>query len=87
MGRDEFSVCQFFADPNQPPEWVRCHVSAEEAVKAACHYTTSVGARFGFVERVIITDGGDCTVFDWRKGVGVVWPKTMQKHSPEESNQ
>lgn len=78
MGREEFSVWQYFSDPEQAPECVRRYVSAEEAVKAACHYTTSVGARSGFVERVIITDGGDCTVFDWRKGIGVIWPEKLE---------
>ena len=78
MGREEFSVWQFFSDPEQAPECVRQWVSAAEAVKAACHYTTSVGARFGLVERVIITDGGDCTVFEWRKGVGIVWPELLE---------
>lgn len=77
MGREEFSVWQFFADPEQQPECVRRHVSAPEAVKAACHYTTSVGARSGFVERVIITDGGDCTVFEWQKGIGIIWPEKL----------
>jgi hypothetical protein len=76
MNQPEFSVCQFFIDGSH--EYVRERVGAEEAVKAACHYTTSVGARFGFVERVIITDGGDNTVFDWRKGVGVVWPEVIK---------
>ena len=75
MNEPEFSVCQFFIDGSH--EYVRRFVSAEEAVKAACHYTTSVGAKLGVVERVIITDGGDCTVFDWRKGVGVIWPEKV----------
>jgi len=78
MGREEFSVWQFFADPEQEAECVRRYVSAAEAVKAACHYTTSVGARTGFVDRVIITDGGDCTVFEWKKGLGVVWPELLE---------
>jgi hypothetical protein len=75
MGRDEFSVRQFF--DNGEHEYVRRFVSADEAVEAACHYITSVGARFGFVERVIITDGGDCTVFEWKKGIGITWLGAM----------
>jgi hypothetical protein len=79
MGMQEYSVCQFFAGhTGQEPEWVRWNVSADEAVKAACHYTTSVAARFGFVDRVIITDGLDCLVFDWRKGVGIIWPEKLK---------
>lgn len=67
-----FSVVQFFPDGQY--EYVRSRVEAEEAVKAAQHYCTSVGARMGTTRRVIITDGGDCTVFEWVFGKGVVFP-------------
>lgn len=70
---NEFSVCQFFQDETY--EYVRRFVSAEEAVTAAKHYCTSVGARLGTTVRVIITDGGDCTNFEWKFGEGVVYPK------------
>lgn len=69
---DEFSVHQFF--PDDTSECVRQFVSAEEAVTAAHHYTTSVGARIGTTRRVIITDGDDFTVFEWKAGEGVTHP-------------
>lgn len=69
--RPEFSVVQFFS--NGTYEYVRRFVGAEEAVKAAKHYTESVGARMGMVEKVIITDGGDCTCFQWEHGKGVTF--------------
>jgi hypothetical protein len=72
MSTGEFSVCQFF--PGGDYEYVRSGVGAEEAVKAAHHYANSVGAKLGTTMRVIITDGGDCTVFEWRFGEGVVFP-------------
>ena len=72
MSESEFSVCQFFEDDSN--EYVRRFVSAEEAVTAARHYTTSVGAKLGTTKRVIITDGGDCCVFEWIFGKGVVFP-------------
>ena len=68
----EYSVVQFFEDGNY--EYVRRWVTAEEACKAAKHYTTSVGARLGFTKRVIITDGGDFTNFEWKYGEGVTFP-------------
>lgn len=68
----EFSVCQFFKDGSY--EYVRRFVTAEEAVLAARHYTRSIGAQIGTTERVIITDGGDCTNFEWRFGEGVTYP-------------
>lgn len=67
-----FNVVQFFKDESY--EYVCRNVSAEEAVQAAKHYTTSVGARIGTTRRVIITDSGDCTNFEWKFGEGVVFP-------------
>lgn len=76
---NEFSVCQFFDDGSY--EYVRRFVSAEEAMKAVQHYTTSVGARIGTTVRVIITDGGDYTNFEWKFGEGVTFPtKEDMKH-------
>lgn len=75
MGSPEFSVCQFLSDGSY--EYVRRFVFAKEAIEAAHHYCTSVGAKAGFVERVIITDGGDCTVFEWKKGIGIIWPEKL----------
>lgn len=72
-GRDEFSVAQFFEDGTY--EYVRRWVSAEEAKKAFEHYTTNVSAHYGFVRRVIITDGGDNTNVEWKYGEGITFPK------------
>lgn len=69
---NEFSVAQFFQDGTY--EYVRRFVSADEAMKAVVHYTNSVGVRLGLVKRVIITDGGDCTCFEWQHGLGVTFP-------------
>ena len=38
------------------------------------HISNSVGGKIGTTNRVIITDGGDSCCFDWRFGVGVVFP-------------
>jgi hypothetical protein len=74
----EYSVCQFFE--NEQYEYVRRFVSAEEAVRAFQHYTSSVGARLGITVRVIITDAGDCTNMEWQFGKGVTFPpsETLQ---------
>lgn len=63
---DKFNVVQFFVDGQY--EYVRRAVSAEEAVKAAQHYTQSVGARIGTTKCVIVTDMMDCTCFEWEDG-------------------
>jgi hypothetical protein len=69
---ETFSVCQFFRDGTS--EYVRRNVPAKEAVEAAQHYTSSVAASLGMVERVIITDSGDQTNFEWQHGKGVTYP-------------
>lgn len=68
----EFSVCQFF--PSGDYEYVRRWVSAEEAIQAFKHYTTSVGASMGTTTEVIVTDGGDCTNMHWKYGEGIIFP-------------
>lgn len=81
---NEFSVYQFFQDGMY--EKVRELVNAEEAVKAAHHYCNSVAAKLGVVTRVIITDGGDSCVFEWKLGEGVVFPPPAEKPAtPKES--
>jgi hypothetical protein len=68
----EFSVYQFF--PDGTSEHIRSHVSPEEAMNVALHYCTSVGARLGTTRRVIITDAGDCTNFEWTFDEGITFP-------------
>ena len=79
---NEFSVCQFFL--NGQYEYVRRFVSAEEAMQAFQHYTTSVGARSGFTTRVIITDGGDNTNMEWKYAKGITFPQKEDLTSTSE---
>jgi hypothetical protein len=74
----EFSVCIFY--PNDTYEYVRRYVSAEEAVTVAKSYTERPAALIGVINRVIITDGGDCTNFEWKFGKGVTYPKKEEVH-------
>lgn len=69
----EFNVVQFF--PNGEYEYVRRGVDLETAVHVAKHYCTCVGAKVGTTVRVIITDGGDHTNFEWNRAEGVVFPE------------
>ena len=68
-------MCQFFEDGTY--EYVRRYVPLEEAVVAAKHYTSSVGARIGTTQRVIITDGGDSICFEWLREKGIVFPPEL----------
>jgi hypothetical protein len=72
MAEGEFSVCQFFQDDSY--EYVYRMVDAKTAVEKAKFYTSNVAARIGMTKKVIITDGLDLTVFEWRYGEGVVFP-------------
>lgn len=80
MGSPVFSVYQFFA--NGSYERVKYLVSAEEAVATAVALSRSVGARHGTTLRLIITDGGDSTTFEWVRGKGIVWPPELAKPLP-----
>jgi hypothetical protein len=73
MSKEKFDVWQFFADDAY--EKVRARVGIKEALKAAYHYTHNVSALTGVTSRVIITDEGDCTVFEWKYEEGVTYPK------------
>jgi hypothetical protein len=69
----EFSVYQWFEDGSYIAD-LR-FVSADEAMQRAVGIARSIGGRLGTTTRVIITDGGDCIVWEWKHGVGVVFPK------------
>jgi hypothetical protein len=63
---------QFFPDGTY--EYVKRFVGAEEAVRTAKDYSTRPAVLLGVIERIIITDGGDFTVFEWKAGEGVTFP-------------
>ena len=79
MSDNEFSVWQFFKDGSY--EKVRDHVSATDAMEAVRHNTDNVAVRMGITVRVIITDGGDSTCFEWKNGEGIVFPPRPVKES------
>jgi hypothetical protein len=74
-GLDEYSVFQFF--PDETYERVAAFTGAKLAVETAAALTRSVGAKLGTTRRVIITDGGDFTVFEWKFGQGVTFPPPL----------
>lgn len=49
-------------------------VPVEQAMRAVQRLTKGPASMFGMVKRVIITDAGDCTNFEWKHGEGVVYP-------------
>lgn len=79
----EFSVYQFF--PGGDYEEVLRSADAETAVTTAKRLTELAGGRLGTTQRVIITDGDDFIVFEWRHGAGVVFPsrEDLARGGPE----
>ena len=74
-----FDVWQFF--PDDWHEKVGDHLPAKEAVELARSYTVRPAAVIGVIQRVIITDDGDNTVFEWQFGKGVTFP--LSKDLPD----
>jgi len=77
MNDELFSVVQFFADDGY--EYVLNNVDARTAVECAKRLTETVGGRLGTMRRVIITDTGDLTVFEWKFGEGVTFPTPAER--------
>lgn len=68
---DKFSVYQFIKKAGS--ECVARGVSDRDAVEIAHSYCARPAALMGIIERVIITDEGDCIVFEWKDGA-VTYP-------------
>ena len=83
MSEGEFSVWVFLPDETHFP--VEEGVDAERAVQVAKR-TASLAMQLPGAQqaalRIIITDGGDHTVFQWERGTGVKWPKAAAGNGP-----
>jgi len=84
MSAGEFSVVQFF--PDDTHETICAFVDARTAVETAKSYTDRPAALIGIIRRVIITDGGDYTVFEWKFGEGVTYPPNDGKQFVAEAS-
>jgi hypothetical protein len=73
MNANEFSVYWFDPDGNCNREL--SYVDAKTAVNFALDFPNRPAGLMGVIQRVIITDGGDFCVYDWRHGVGQVFPE------------
>lgn len=71
MSQGEFNVVEFYDDGYHA--YVERWLDAESAVRLARRCTEKVAARQGWISKVIITDGGDDTVFVWEHGKGVTF--------------
>lgn len=73
---NEFSVYQFFEDDSC--EAVSRFVACQTAIDVAIGLARSVGAKIGTTKRIIITDGGDFTSWEWVRGKGITFPKEFE---------
>jgi len=73
MNDGEFSV--YWWDPDGHYHAERSFIDAETAVRLAFSLTERPAAKLGMIRRVIITDGGDFTNFEWKHGIGVTYPQ------------
>jgi hypothetical protein len=67
----EFSVVEFY--DNGYHAYVKRWLDAESAVNLAKRCTDAAAACKGRIIKVIITDGGDFTVFQWEHDKGVTF--------------
>lgn len=68
----EFSVYEWITDDSYRA--VLRFVNAQVAMYKATQLIET-----GKPRRVMVTDGGDCCVFDWHHDKGVVWPELKQE--------
>lgn len=68
-----YSVALFFPDGSYIYE--ARNLGAEAAVMLAKRVTERPAAQLGMIARIIITDEGDCTAFEWKFGEGVTFPR------------
>ena len=69
----EFSVWVFMLDDSG--EWhlpLERFVDAKTAMRAAHRAMLTPREE---TQRIIVTDGGDCTVFEWMRDTGEIWPR------------
>ena len=66
--REEFSVWVFL------PEGYHVSLDRWVGIERAMLLAKRATVARGPAERVIVTDGGDHTVFEWKRDEGVTWP-------------
>lgn len=70
---ERFNVYFIYPDGTNTRE--REWIDAEASVKFAVEATSRPAAQLGMLKEIMITDGGDCCVWHWKYGEGIVWPK------------
>lgn len=53
-------------------------IGLNEVMASTMQLITSPLAVTGMFHRIIITDGGDSTIFEWQYGKGIVYPPSIE---------
>lgn len=71
---EHFNVVQFF--PDDTYDYIKRSVPLEEAMIVARDYIdpSRPANKLGVIVRLIITDAGDSTVFEYKRGAGITFP-------------
>jgi uncharacterized protein CbrC (UPF0167 family) len=77
VSKNEFSV--FWYDPDGNYHRELSYVDAKTAVEFAHDFVKRPAGLLGIIQRVIITDGGDFCVFEWKYGKGVTYPEKVKE--------
>ena len=72
---NEFSVYHYGFEDVQVAE--KRFVSADEAMRTVAALIRSPAAQIGVMKRIIVTDGGDFTNFEWKYGEGITFPPEL----------
>lgn len=83
--RPEFSVYEFFPDGTHHGAVAR-GLPLWEAVKLAKRCTEKPAVALGVIVRVIITDGGDLCVFEWKAGEGITYPNMEDRDKTKQTD-
>ena len=71
---ETFNVVQFFPDDNY--EYVARSLPLREAMYKVYDFINRPAALIGVIARVIITDAGDRTLFEWKFREGITFPSS-----------
>ena len=75
--RAQFSVAVWYGE-----HWFYAGraLNGGDAVRMAKRWTDRAD-RQPAISQVIVADGGDDTVFMWKRGLGIIWPEGINAHS------
>jgi hypothetical protein len=75
---NEYSVLQFSRYSANSFEYVEKSVNLKTAVSTALRLESSVGGRYGSIQKITITDGEGKVTWEWQHSRGLVYPPSSK---------